>query len=97
MGEKAWADRLMDAQPLVSRRALVTGAGGGIGGATSVALASAGAAVTLLGRSAKPLHLVAERIRSAGGEATVARADVTDVKSVGRALDSLPAHDVVVQ
>jgi NAD(P)-dependent dehydrogenase (short-subunit alcohol dehydrogenase family) len=86
----------MYSQPLAGRRALVTGAGGGIGGAASVALAAAGAAVTLLGRSVAPLELVAERIRSAGGEATVSRADVTDVASVASALDALAVHDVVV-
>ena len=86
----------MDGQPLAGRRALVTGAGGGIGSAASIALAAAGAAVTLLGRSAAPLELVAQRIRSGGGEATVSSADVTDARSVAGALDGLPVHDVVV-
>ena len=86
----------MDGQSLAGRRALVTGAGGGIGGAASVALAAAGAEVTLLGRSLGPLEVVAARIREAGGQATVCPADVTNEKSVTDALDPLPVHDVVV-
>lgn len=86
----------MDGQSLAGRRALVTGAGGGIGGATSIALAGAGAEITLLGRSIAPLEVVAARIRDAGGRATLCPCDVTDEASVKRALDPLPVHDVVV-
>lgn len=81
---------------LVGRRALVTGAGGGIGGATSLALAAAGAAVTLVGRTRGSLDLVAERISDAGGDAIVAAFDVTDDRAVAAALATLPTHDIVV-
>jgi NAD(P)-dependent dehydrogenase (short-subunit alcohol dehydrogenase family) len=86
----------MDGTPLAGRRALVTGAGGGIGGAASVALAASGAAVTLLGRSLAPLEVVAARIREGGGSATVCQCDVTDEGSVKAALDPLAVHDVIV-
>ena len=86
----------MDGQSLAGRRALVTGAGGGIGGAASMALAAAGAEVTLMGRSVAPLEAVAKRIRDAGGVATLCPGDVTDELSVEEALDPLPVHDVVV-
>lgn len=86
----------MPDQPLAGRRAIVTGAGGGIGGAAAVALAAAGAEMTLLGRSAPSLDVVAANIRQAGGQAATCLCDVTDEASVARALDALPAHDIVV-
>jgi NAD(P)-dependent dehydrogenase (short-subunit alcohol dehydrogenase family) len=86
----------MEGQSLAGRRALVTGAGGGIGGATAVALAAAGADVSLLGRSRAPLEAVAARIRKTGRRAEVCLCDVTDEGSVRNALDALPVHDVVV-
>jgi NAD(P)-dependent dehydrogenase (short-subunit alcohol dehydrogenase family) len=87
---------MTDGQPRAGRRALVTGAAGGIGGAASLALAAAGAEVTLMGRTVAPLEAVAVRIREAGGTASLAPADVTDQASVAAALDPLPVHDVVV-
>jgi NAD(P)-dependent dehydrogenase (short-subunit alcohol dehydrogenase family) len=58
--------------------ALVTGAGRGIGRAAALALAEAGADVTLVARSADELEQVAADVREMGRRARVAVADVTD-------------------
>jgi NAD(P)-dependent dehydrogenase (short-subunit alcohol dehydrogenase family) len=86
----------MSARSLEGRRALVTGAGGGIGSATARALAAAGAEVTLVGRSIGPLMRVADEITAAGGRATPCPLDVTDRAAVAAVLDPLPSHDIVV-
>lgn len=52
----------MTSPPLAGRRALVTGASGGIGAASAVALAAAGATVAVTGRDAAALERVAERV-----------------------------------
>jgi NAD(P)-dependent dehydrogenase (short-subunit alcohol dehydrogenase family) len=64
--------------------ALITGAGSGIGRASSVALAGAGFAVVLVGRTQAPLEETAVLCRGApvGAEALVVPADITDLTSV---------------
>jgi len=69
---------------LAGRVALVTGASRGIGAATAVAVAAAGAHVVLAARDGPALDLVAGRIRDAGGQATVVPADVSDEAAVER-------------
>lgn len=86
----------MDDGPLEGRVAIVTGAGRGIGEACAVALARAGAAVTLVARSRDELEQVAERIRSGGGQATVAAADITDPAQVASVIDAMARVDIVV-
>lgn len=63
---------------LDGRRALVTGAGRGIGLAAAAALAEAGAEVLLTARSAGEIEEAAEAIRAAGGRAEAVALDVTD-------------------
>ena len=58
--------------------AFVTGASGGIGRATGVALAEAGFRVALLARSAVKLRETRELVESRGGTALDLVADVTD-------------------
>ena len=70
---------------LDGRVALVTGAGSGIGRATSLALAAAGADVALLGRRPAPLHEVAALIAGLGRRAVACPVDVTDAPAVERA------------
>jgi NAD(P)-dependent dehydrogenase (short-subunit alcohol dehydrogenase family) len=65
-----------------TRVALITGAGSGIGRASSVALAASGFTVVLTGRQAAPLEETADRCRGAGAEALVVPADITDETSV---------------
>lgn len=62
--------------------ALVTGAGSGIGRASSLALARAGFAVTLAGRRPEALAAVAAEIEAAGGTALVHATDVASEASV---------------
>ena len=82
---------------LDGRSALVTGAGGGIGEGVAWAMAEAGAAVTLVGRNAEPLHDLAGRIAAAGhARATVAILDVLDVTSVRATIGAMPSLDILV-
>jgi NAD(P)-dependent dehydrogenase (short-subunit alcohol dehydrogenase family) len=65
---------------LAGRHAFVTGGGRGIGRAIAAALARAGAAVTVIGRSEAPLRAVV----AAGEAAGCGLADVTDAAEVQR-------------
>ena len=56
----------------------VTGASSGIGEATALACAQAGAAVALAARREDRIAALAERIESSGGRAFALKADVTD-------------------
>jgi NAD(P)-dependent dehydrogenase (short-subunit alcohol dehydrogenase family) len=77
---------------LDGKRALVSGAGRGIGLAAAVALAEAGAVVTLLARSAGEIGAAAEAIRAAGGQADTLVLDVTDPAGLRAALAARPAY-----
>ena len=69
---------------LAGRLAVVTGASRGIGAATAEAIAATGAHVLLAARDQEALDAVARRVRDAGGEATAAATDVSNVKDVER-------------
>src|SRR6185369_16223624 len=81
---------------LAGKRALVTGAGRGIGMAAAVAMADAGAHVTLVSRSGEELERLAVAIRSAGGSADFTVLDVTDRDRSARAIASMPVFDILV-
>jgi NAD(P)-dependent dehydrogenase (short-subunit alcohol dehydrogenase family) len=67
---------------LDGKRALVTGAGRGIGLAAAAALADAGAHVVLAARTSSEIEEAAAAIRSRGGSAEAVRLDVTDLAAV---------------
>ncbi|MFZ9447487.1 MAG: SDR family NAD(P)-dependent oxidoreductase [Alphaproteobacteria bacterium] len=81
---------------LDGRRALVTGAGRGIGRAAAAALAQAGAEVTLAARSGAEVEEAAAAIRAEGGRAEAVALDVTDLAAMRAALAARPAFDVLV-
>ena len=78
---------------LDGKRALVTGAGRGIGLAAAAALGAAGAAVTLVARTADEIRDAAEAI---GGGAEWAVLDVADLAAVAAFFAQRPAFDVLV-
>ncbi|MCK0195405.1 SDR family NAD(P)-dependent oxidoreductase [Ancylobacter sp. 6x-1] len=70
--------------PLTGRYALVTGATRGIGQATAVALAKAGAHVIAIGRTSGALEELDDAITEAGSSATLVPMDVKDFEAIDR-------------
>ncbi|HWX48384.1 MAG TPA: glucose 1-dehydrogenase [Roseomonas sp.] len=66
--------------------AFVTGAGTGIGRATAVAFAKAGASVAVIGRSDESIQDTAAMIAEAGGSAVAIRCDVAEESQVQAAV-----------
>ena len=81
---------------LDGKRALVTGAGRGIGAASAEALAGAGAAVTLVSRSLDEVQSAANAIRDAGGIADARRLDVTDSAVIAEFAAAEAPFDILV-
>ncbi len=81
---------------LDGRRALVTGAGRGIGLAASAGLAQAGAVVTLCARSSDEIEAAAAAIREAGGNADTLTLDVSDVTRAREVLSAQEPFDILV-
>ncbi|BDB27762.1 2-hydroxycyclohexanecarboxyl-CoA dehydrogenase [Cupriavidus sp. P-10] len=73
-------------QGLEGKTVIVTGGGGGIGGATCLRFARAGAAVGVLDLNPEAGERVAAQIRDAGGRALSVRCDITDRASVDAAV-----------
>src|SRR5436190_19931995 len=71
-------------KPLADRIALVTGASRGIGHATALALAKAGAHVVALARTVGGLEELDDAIRAAGGSATLVPLDLKDYDGIDR-------------
>src|SRR5437660_9380793 len=70
--------------PLADRIALVTGASRGIGYASALALARAGAHVVAVARTVGGLEELDDAIRAAGGSATLVPLDLKDSEGVAR-------------
>jgi len=81
---------------LDGKTALVTGAGRGIGRATALALAAAGAELILVSRTPSELDEVAHEIASHGGKAQALPFDVTDSAAVRDAFAALGRLDILV-
>ena len=71
-------------KPLAGKTALVTGSSKGIGAATAIALAEAGAHVIITGRDVRSLEAVEDRIHEAGGNATIAPVDLEEQDGIAR-------------
>jgi NAD(P)-dependent dehydrogenase (short-subunit alcohol dehydrogenase family) len=81
---------------LDGRRALVTGAGRGLGLACAAALAEAGAHVTLAARTGSEVEGAAAAIRARGQQATAVAHDVTDLEAVTRFVEAAETQDILV-
>jgi NAD(P)-dependent dehydrogenase (short-subunit alcohol dehydrogenase family) len=93
MPAKSAADRVFR---LDGKRALVTGAGRGIGRAAALAMAAAGAELILVSRTPSELDEVAREIASGGGKARPLLLDVTRSDAVRRAFAGLDRLDILV-
>lgn len=81
---------------LDGKRALVTGAGRGIGLACAAALAEAGAHVTLAARTMEEITAGAKAIQAAGGQAEALKLDVDDVATTSRTIEEAPPFDILL-
>jgi len=76
---------------LGGKTAIVTGGGGGIGGATCRRFAEAGTRVAVMDRDAEAAERVAGAIAAAGGTARAFACDITDYDQVRRAVGDAEA------
>jgi NAD(P)-dependent dehydrogenase (short-subunit alcohol dehydrogenase family) len=84
---------VLPSQRLDGRHAIVTGAGRGIGRAAALALAEAGADVTLFARSESELEAVAGEVGDRGRSAETCVGDVRSASDVERLVETAAAHD----
>jgi NAD(P)-dependent dehydrogenase (short-subunit alcohol dehydrogenase family) len=81
---------------LAGKRALVTGAGRGLGARAAQVLAGAGAHVTLIARSVEQITEVSKEINSKGEHASAHVVDVTDATAFRAFVDSQAPFDVLI-
>jgi Dehydrogenases with different specificities (related to short-chain alcohol dehydrogenases) len=81
---------------LDGKRALVTGAGRGIGAAAAALFAQAGASVTLCARTGSEVEAVAAEIRAAGFQADAFALDVKDIAAVRREIAARGPFDILL-
>ncbi len=74
---------------LDGRVVLLTGGGGGLGGAMARGVGTAGATVAVADTNGDRAAAVAGEIQAAGGRSLAVRVDVTDAASVGRMVDEV--------
>jgi NAD(P)-dependent dehydrogenase (short-subunit alcohol dehydrogenase family) len=75
--------------PLADRIALITGASRGIGRATAVALAAAGAHVVAVARTVGGLEELDDAVRAVGASATLVPLDLKDAPGIARLASAL--------
>ena len=78
------------------KTALVTGGGGGIGGATCRRLAAEGAMVIVADRDGAAAEAAAQGIRDQGGQAQAAACDITDRAQVDAAVAQAGQVDILI-
>jgi len=81
---------------LNGKNALVAGASSGIGMAAGVALAKAGASVTLVARRQAPLNEIVDSLRAEGATATATVLDITDLQATDSFLAASQPFDILV-
>lgn len=81
---------------LDGRRALVTGAGRGIGLAAAAALGEAGAEVCFISRTGSEIEEAAEAIRAAGGTADTLVLDVLETAAMRAAISERGPFDILI-
>jgi 7-alpha-hydroxysteroid dehydrogenase len=77
---------------LEGKKALITGAGKGIGARISTAFAEMGADVALIARTESDLESVASEVRDLGREALTFACDVTDESALAQVVEGLTNH-----
>jgi 7-alpha-hydroxysteroid dehydrogenase len=91
---------ILDRFRLDDQVAIVTGSGRGIGAATAIAYADAGADVVVSARTVSQLEETAEKIRARGRRALVVPCDVLDAEQrrnlVAKAVDEFGRLDILV-
>lgn len=81
---------------LDGKTALITGASSGIGLGCAVALAEAGAAVTLVGRRAEPLEALVAALAAKGLQAVALPLDITDLEATQAEVEARGPFDILV-
>ena len=81
---------------LDGKRALVTGAGRGIGAAAAAVFAQAGAFVTLCARNGGEVEAQADEIRRAGYQADAFALDVCDIATMRREIEARGPFDILL-
>ncbi len=93
-------DNILDLFRLDGQVAIVTGSGRGIGAATALAYADAGADVVISARTVAQLEQTAEQVRARGQRALVVPCDVLDAEQreqlVAKTIDAFGRLDILV-